>query len=47
MKKSHKAVAILLVAVVTTLWVATTAHASAGDEAEEWAAWICYYLGYC
>ena len=47
MKNSHKAVAILLVAVVTTLLVATTAHADAGDEAEEWAAWICYYLGYC
>jgi hypothetical protein len=47
MKKSHKAVAILLVAVVMTLLVATTAHADAGDGAEEWGAWVCYYLGYC
>ena len=47
MKKSHKSVAILLVAVVTTLLVATTAHADAGDAAEGWGSWVCYYLGYC
>ncbi len=47
MKISHKLVAILLVAVVTTLLVATTAHADAGDAAEEWSVWFCYYLGVC
>ena len=47
MKKSHKLVAILLVAVVTTLLVATTAHADAGDAAEEWSVWVCGYLGVC
>ena len=44
---SHKLVAILLVAVVTTLLVATTAYADAGDAAEEWSVWVCGYLGVC
>jgi hypothetical protein len=47
MKKTYKAIAILLVAVVTTLLVATTAYADGGDAAEEWGAWVCYYFGYC
>ncbi len=47
MKKSHKLVAILLVAVTTTLLVSTTAHADAGDAAEAWSAWVCEYFGYC
>jgi hypothetical protein len=47
MKKSHKLIAILLVAVFTTLFAATTAHADAGDAAEEWAAWVCVYFGFC
>ena len=47
MKESHKLVAVLLVAVVTTLLVATTAHADAGDAAEEWSWWVCGYLGVC
>ncbi len=48
MKKSHKLVAVLLlVAVLTTLLVATTAYADAGDAAEEWSAWVCEYLGVC
>jgi hypothetical protein len=47
MKKAHKPVAILLVAVVTTLLVATTAYADAGDAAEEWSGWVCDYLGVC
>jgi hypothetical protein len=47
MKKPHKPVAILLVAVVTTLLVATTAYADAGDAAEEWSVWVCDYLGVC
>jgi hypothetical protein len=47
MKKSHKLVAILLVAVVMTLLVATTAHADAGDAAEEWSVWVCDYFGVC
>jgi hypothetical protein len=47
MKKSYKLVAILLVAVVTTLLVATTAHADAGDAAEVWSEWVCDYLGVC
>jgi hypothetical protein len=49
MKKSHKllAVLLLLVAVLITLLVATTAYADAGDAAEEWSAWVCEYLGVC
>ncbi len=47
MKKSHKPVAILLVAVVTTLLISTTAHADAGDAAEAWSAWFCEYFGFC
>jgi hypothetical protein len=47
MKKSHKLVAVLLVAVVATLLVATTAHADAGDTAEEWSVWVCGYLVVC
>jgi hypothetical protein len=48
MKKSHKPVTILLlVAVVTTLLVGTTAHADAGDAAEEWSLWVCEYFGFC
>ena len=47
MKKAHKLVAILLVAVVTTLLVGTTAYADAGDAAEEWSGWVCDYLGVC
>ena len=47
MKKSYKLVAILLVAVVATLLVATTAHADGGDAAEEWSEWVCDYLGVC
>ena len=47
MKKTHKLVAILLVAVVTMLLVATTAHADAGDAAEEWSVWVCEYFGFC
>ena len=46
-QKSHKAVAILLVAVGMTLLVANTAHADAADAAEDWSVWVCYYLGYC
>jgi hypothetical protein len=47
MKKPHKLVAILLVAVFTTLLVAPTAHADAGEAAEEWSVWVCDYLGVC
>jgi hypothetical protein len=47
MKKPHKLVAILLVAVVATLLVATMAHADAGDAAEEWSVWLCDYLEVC
>ena len=47
MKKAHKPVAILLVAVITTMLAATTAHADAGDAAEEWGAWVCVYFGFC
>jgi hypothetical protein len=47
MKKAHKLVAILLVAVVTTLLVGTMAYADAGDAAEEWSGWVCDYLGVC
>jgi hypothetical protein len=47
MKKTHKLVAILLVAVVTILLVATTAQADAGDAVEEWSVWFCEYLGAC
>ena len=47
MKISYKLAAILLIAVVTTLLVVTTAHADAGDAAEEWSVWVCDYLGFC
>ncbi len=47
MKISHKPVEILLLAVVTTLLVATTAQADAGDAAEAWSAWVCEYFGFC
>lgn len=47
MKISRKQVAALLVAVLSTLVVATTAHADAGDKAEEWSGWVCEYLGVC
>jgi hypothetical protein len=47
MKRSHKLVAVLLVVVLTTLLAATTAHADAGDAAEEWSALVCEYLGVC
>lgn len=47
MKESHTLVAMLLVAVVMTLLVATTAYADAGDGAEEWSWWVCGYLGVC
>jgi hypothetical protein len=47
MKKSRKLVTLLLVAMVMTLAVSTVAHADAGDAAEGWASYVCYYLGYC
>ena len=47
MKKSHKLVAVLLVATLIMPLAATTTYADAGDAAEKWSAWVCEYLGVC
>jgi hypothetical protein len=47
MKKSRKLVMVLLVAMVMTLSVATTAHADVGDAVDDWTAYLCYYFEAC
>jgi hypothetical protein len=47
MKKSHKLVAVLLVAMAMTLSVATTAHADEGDAVDYWISYLCYYFESC
>lgn len=48
MKQLRKLVALLLIAIAMTLSVTPVAHADAGDAAEGWASYVCYYLlGYC
>jgi hypothetical protein len=47
MKKSRKLIVGALVVMGLTLAVATTAHADAGDAAEDWATYVCHYLGFC
>jgi hypothetical protein len=47
MKKSRKLVTVLLVAMVLTLSVATTAHADVGDAVDDWTAYLCYYFEAC
>ncbi len=48
MNEPHKqAVVMLLVMTALTLSVATPAYAHAADAVEEWASYVCYYLGFC
>ncbi len=47
MKKSRKRAAILSVAIIMSLSVASPAHADTRDAAEGWAAYLCSQLGFC
>jgi len=47
MRKSRKLVMVLLVAMVMTLSIATTAHADVGDAVDDWTAYLCYYFEAC
>ncbi len=40
-------VVMLLVMTALTLSVASPAYAHAADAVEEWATYVCYYLGFC
>ena len=46
-KKSRKLVMVLVVAMLMTLSVATTAHADVGDAVDDWTAYLCYYFEAC
>jgi type IV secretory pathway VirB2 component (pilin) len=47
MNESRKLVAVMFVAMAMTLLAGTTAHADAGDAAEEWSEWVCEYFEFC
>ena len=47
MKKSRKLVTVLLVAMLMTLSVATTAQADVGDAVDDWTAYLCSYFEAC
>jgi len=48
MKEPRKfAVVMLLIMMALTLLVATPAYGDAADAVEEWASYVCYYLGFC
>ena len=48
MKEPPKhAVVMSLVMTALTLSVATPAYGSAADAVDEWASYVCYYLGFC
>jgi hypothetical protein len=48
MKEPRKlAVVMLLVMTALTLLVATPAYGDAAHAVEEWASYVCYYLGFC
>ena len=49
MNEPRKLAVVVMVLVMTalTLSVATPAYGDAADAVEEWASYVCYYLGFC
>jgi hypothetical protein len=49
MNEPRKLVVVVMLLVMTalTLSVATPAYGSAADAVDQWASYVCYYLGVC